>query len=64
MSDKPTVVVFVDGVHYPVDKDGAADLKRPLRWENGEYRAARKGEPLHNDTHHASDLELEPGGEN
>lgn len=57
-------VVFVDGVHYPVKGDGA-DMKRPLRWnpETGGYRDAETDEPLHNDTHHAQDLTLEPGGE-
>lgn len=55
-------VVFVDGVHYPVKGEGA-DLSRPLRWEDGAYRDAEEGEPLHNDTHHAADLELAVGGE-
>jgi hypothetical protein len=56
-------VVFVDGVHYAVDKDGHANLKKPLRWEDGGYRAARDDEPLHNDVNHLSDLTLEVGGE-
>lgn len=50
-------VVFVDGVHYP-SKDGAADLSRPLRWEDGGYRDAEKDEPLHNDVHHQRDAEV------
>ncbi len=55
-------VVFVEGVHYPV-KDDAADLSRPLRWENGRYRDALDGEPLHNDANHGVELELPVGGE-
>lgn len=57
-------VVFVDGVHYPA-KDEGADLTRPLRWIEGDggYRDAEDGDPLHNDTHHIGDLELEVGGE-
>lgn len=55
-------VAFVDGVHYPV-KDDHADLSRPLRFENGKYRDAEDGEPLHNDVNHTSELELEVGGE-
>ena len=61
MSDAP--VVFRDGVHYAVGEDGHADLSRPLRWENGAYRDAVDGEPLHNDVNHGSDLDLEVGGE-
>jgi hypothetical protein len=58
-------VVFVSGVHYPVDEDGeGADLSRPLRVaEDGSWRDAEEGEPLHNDMHHAQHLELDPGGE-
>jgi hypothetical protein len=65
-------VVFVDGVHYPAteaekvegeDDRLHADLARPLRWDDGGYRDAEPDEPLHNDTHHASDLELPVGGE-
>jgi hypothetical protein len=56
-------VVFVDGVHYPVGKDGHADLSRPLRWEDDGYRDAEKDEPLHNDVNHVRDAELEVGGE-
>jgi hypothetical protein len=56
-------VVFVDGVHYPAGDDGA-DLSRPLRWSEGaSYRDAEDGEPLHNDIHHESALDLEPGSE-
>ena len=57
-------VVFVDGVHYPA-KDGAADMKRPLRLDEdgADWRDAEKGDPLHNDMNHAQDLELEVGGE-
>jgi hypothetical protein len=57
-------VVFIEGVHYPVKGDHA-DLKRPLRWdpETKAFRDAEKDEPLHNDVHHAQDLELEIGGE-
>jgi hypothetical protein len=44
-------VVFVAGVHYPVGDDGHADLSRPLRVadEDGGWRDAQMGEPLHND---------------
>jgi hypothetical protein len=56
-------VVFIDGVHYPVGKDGEHDLSRPLRWEDGGYRDAEEGEPLHNDTYHVADAELPVGGE-
>lgn len=57
-------VVFVAGVHYPVGDDGHAILKRGLRVnEDGSYRYANAGEPLHNDAHHLRDTELEPGGE-
>jgi hypothetical protein len=52
-------VVFVEGVHYPVEGDGA-DLSRPLRWEDGSYRDAKDGEPLHNDVHHQQDAGLDP----
>lgn len=64
MSAYKGAVVFVDGVHYPASDDGA-DLSRPLRWidDSGGYRDAEPGEDLHNDAHHASDLELEVGGE-
>lgn len=55
-------VVFVNGVHYPATDDGH-DATRPLRWDDGGYRDAEPDEPLHNDAHHASDLELEVGGE-
>jgi len=56
-------VVFVEGVHYPVDKDGEPDLSRPLRWTEDGYRAAADDEPLHNDVNHVRELELDPGGE-
>lgn len=56
-------VVFVEGVHYPVGKDGHADMARPLRWDKDGYRDAEKDEPLHNDTHHTGDLDLQVGGE-
>lgn len=56
-------VVFVEGVHYPVGGDGHADLSRPLRWEDGSYRDAEDGEPLHNDVNHQREVELEMGGE-
>lgn len=56
-------VVFVAGVHYPVNKDGDADTSRPLRADGTGYRDAEKGETLHNDTHHSADLDLEVGGE-
>lgn len=56
-------VVFVAGVHYPVDEDDNIDYERPLRWDDGSYRDADEGEPLHNDVHHANELVLEPGGE-
>jgi hypothetical protein len=59
------VVVFRDGVHYGVDKNGDPDLDRPLRWaDDGGYRDAEEGEPLHNDVHHAVEAELPVGGEN
>jgi hypothetical protein len=58
------VVVFgSDGVHYAVGPDGHADPSRPLRWDGGGFRPAVEGEALHNDTHHAAELELEVGGE-
>jgi hypothetical protein len=57
-------VVFVDGVHYPVGDDGHADTTRPLRWTADGYRDAEEGEPLHNETFHATELELPVGGEN
>ncbi len=56
-------VVFRDGVHYAVDKEGNANLKKPLRFEDGGYRAAVEGDPLHNDAHHENDMTLEVGGE-
>ena len=58
------LVVFVEGVHYPVTGKGTADLSRPLRLaDGGGWRDAVKGEPLHNDQHLGADLELDPGGE-
>lgn len=53
-------VVFVDGVHYPINDDGTADLNRPLRWnpETHDYRDAEEGEPLHNDVHHQREVEI------
>lgn len=58
------VVFGSDGVHYPVGKDEAPDLKRPLRaTEGGGWRFADDDEPLHNDVHHLADLELTPGSE-
>lgn len=65
MAKHKGAVVFREGVHYAVDAEGHADLSRPLRWDPdaGGYRDAEDGEPLHNDTHHAVDLELEIGGE-
>ncbi len=58
-------VVFVEGVHYPVGKDGEVDLDRPLRIDadTADYRDADEDEPLHNDQNHAQDLDLEVGGE-
>lgn len=58
-------VVFAEGVHYPVGEDGHADLSRPLRRtdDNTDWRPAEEGEPLHNDVHHQSSVELEPGSE-
>lgn len=57
-------VVFREGVHYAVDKNGDPDLKRPLRvTDDGGFRDAEPGEPLHNDANHTSDLMLEVGGE-
>jgi hypothetical protein len=55
-------VVFVEGVHYPVGKDGHPDLTQPLRAdaENG-YRPAEDGDPLHNEG--ATVVELQIGGE-
>lgn len=61
MYDGP--VVFVEGVHYPIDAEGHADLTKPLRWTPDGYRDAQPDEPLHNDTFHASMSELEVGGE-
>ncbi len=57
-------VGFVDGVHYPV-KDDHVDLSRPLRRDEDSdaYRDAEDGETLHNDAHHAADLDLDAGGE-
>jgi hypothetical protein len=55
--------VFVEGVHYPLGKDGEPDLSKPLRWENGDYRPAVKDEPLHNDVHGSGDTVLDPGSE-
>jgi hypothetical protein len=58
------LVVFVQGVHYPATEDGGYDLTRPLRWDGeGGYRDADEDDPLHNDAHHATDTELEVGGE-
>ena len=62
MADYDGPVGFVDGVHYPV-KDDHVDLTRPLRWEDGHYRDAQDGEPLHNDVFGSGDAELEPGSE-
>lgn len=57
-------VVFVEGVHYAIGKDGHADKTKPLRWEDGSYRPAVDGEPTHNEVHaSAPELELDPGGE-
>lgn len=56
-------VVFVEGVHYPVGKDGHADLSKPLRWEDGSYRPAVDGEPTHNEVFGSGDMELKPGSE-
>lgn len=53
-------VVFREGVHYATDADGHADLERPLRWEDGGYRDAIDGEPLHNDVHHAREATVDP----
>lgn len=60
---KRIVPVFVDGVHYAAGPDGHADKTRPLRWENGAYRPAQPGEPLHNDVNHLAELTIEPGSE-
>ena len=57
-------VVFVEGVHYPVGKDGHADLKQGLRLaDDGGWRFADDDEPLHNEVHHENNVELEIGGE-
>ncbi len=57
--------VFVDGVHYRLDKNGDPDLSRPLRWDaaRAEYRAALDNEPLHNDVNFERETVLDPGGE-
>ena len=53
-------VVFVEGIHYPVRKDGHADLRRGLRiTDEGTWRFASKNEPLHNETVHAREILIE-----
>jgi hypothetical protein len=57
-------VVFVQGVHYPANEEGHADLTRPLRHVAlSEYRDAEEGDVLHNDAYHEADVEVEPGTE-
>lgn len=57
-------VVFVEGVHYPVDNDGHADKTRPLRWVEGStYRPEEADEPLHNDVHHQQEVVIVPHGD-
>lgn len=64
MTEVEHKAVFVEGVHYALDKDGHADKRKPLRVnEDGSFRPAKKGEPLHNDTHFTAHVELIPGGE-
>jgi hypothetical protein len=55
--------VFVEGVHYAVDKNGNADKKKPLRWTADGYTPAKEGDPLHNDAFGSGDTTLEPGSE-
>lgn len=64
MSDNHDAV-FVDGVHYRIGDDGHADLSQPLRRNetNDGWRPADDGDPLHNDTFFASELEMVPGSE-
>lgn len=55
-------VVFVNGEHFAVDRKGEhADLNRPLRWADGKWLAAKKGERLHNETHFQREVVIEPG---
>jgi hypothetical protein len=56
-------VVFVEGVHYAVGKDGHANKDKPLRWEDGGYPDAEPGEGFHNDHFDGSETVLEPGSE-
>jgi hypothetical protein len=56
-------VVFVEGVHYAIDKDGNANKDKPLRWEGGDFRDAEPDEQLHNDAYGGTDTTLEPGSE-
>lgn len=56
-------VVFVEGVHYAVGKDGHADKKKPLRWTPDGYRDAADDDPLHNDAYGSGLAELAPGSE-
>lgn len=58
-------VVFSEGVHWPATKDGHPDKRsNGLRvTEDGGWRYAEADEPLHNDTNHLRDLEVEVGGE-
>jgi hypothetical protein len=58
-------VVFVEGVHYAVDKDGHANKDKPLRWDDadGGYRDAKEGEGLHNDLVESNPVVVEPGSE-
>lgn len=64
MSERQHKVVFVEGVHYAINKDGHADKSKPLRVnEDGSFRPAKKGEPLHNDVHHSAHADLTPGSE-
>lgn len=64
MSDYNKAVVFSEGVHYPVAKDGHPDTTRPLRWVEGTtYRDAKTDESQHNEIHHVSDAAIVPGSE-